>query len=127
MQTLAELLNGAYLKHKYLKLGGCMLKVFPKEILDIESLVFLDLSDNQLDELPSDLTRLVYLKVLFLSNNAFSTYPNVLARMHALEMVAFKNNKMQVIQENSFGSKLRWLILTNNELKNIPRVRSTSI
>ncbi len=95
---------------------------FPIEIFDLaDSLEILNLSDNRLNSLPADLSRLTKLKVIFLSNNDFEQVPEVLADCPNLSMVGFKSNKIRVLGENVLPLGVRWLILTDNKLAQLPK------
>jgi len=119
-QTLEGLRSGQYKGIKKLKLSA-NLTAFPLEILSLfDSLEILDLSNNPLSSLPNDFSRLHKLKIAFFSNCKFTTFPPQLAKCRSLEMIAFKNNHMTTIPEGAFPRKLRWLILTNNEIQEIP-------
>jgi hypothetical protein len=119
-QTLEGLVSGAYSGTNRLKISD-NLTTFPLEILDLsQTLETLDLSNNPLSSLPPTFSRLHKLKILFLSNCNFTTFPSQLARCRSLEMIAFKGNHMISIPPNSFPRKLRWLILTNNEIAELP-------
>lgn len=101
---------------------SCGLTEFPKEIYSLsESLEILDLSNNQLSALPNDLVLLKNLKTIFLGNNKFTEYPKILAELPMLGMIGFKSNQIHTIPENAFPPLLRWLILTNNNLKELPK------
>lgn len=120
MQTLEELKSGKLLGTKRLKLS-CELAAFPIEIYELaDTLEVLDLSDNLLSQLPDDFGRLKNLKIVFFSNNNFQTYPEELAQCPLLEMVGFKANHISYISPLAFTSQLRWLILTDNKLQEIP-------
>jgi hypothetical protein len=94
---------------------------FPLEILSLaDSLEVLDLSGNQLSELPPQLVELKKLKIIFASNNLFEHLPEVLGSCAELEMVGFKSNKIKQVAANSLPAKLRWLILTNNQISVLP-------
>ncbi|RDL33288.1 L protein [Venustampulla echinocandica] len=95
---------------------------FPREILaHFDALEMLDLSSNpSLSQLPKDISRLHKLKIAFFSNCSFTVFPKELAQCRSLEMVAFKENRMTTIPEFAFPRKLRWLILTNNEITSLP-------
>ncbi|KAK6840501.1 hypothetical protein PG995_016255 [Apiospora arundinis] len=95
---------------------------FPTEIFQhAASLVQLDLSGTGLSSLPDDFSCLTSLKVLFLSSCRFIEFPAVLSRCPALEMVAFRGNGMRNVPEDSLPPRLRWLILTGNEIESLPR------
>ena len=119
-QTLEGLRSGLYKGIKKLKLSASFAS-FPLEILSLfDSLEILDLSNNSLSTLPDDFSRLHKLKIVFFSDCNFTTFPPQLAKCRSLEMIAFKNNHMTNIPEGAFPRKLRWLILTNNKIENIP-------
>jgi hypothetical protein len=119
-QTLEGLKSGLYQGVKHLKLS-CGLTSFPREILGLFStLEILDLSGNPLSTLPADINRLHKLKIAFFSNCKFTVFPIELAQCRSLEMVAFKSNHMVTIPDGAFPRKLRWLILTNNDITTLP-------
>ncbi|KAI1136274.1 serine/threonine protein kinase [Hypoxylon sp. FL0543] len=95
---------------------------FPTEIFDVaHSLEQLDLSGTGLSSLPEDFGRLKKLKIAFFSDCNFVVFPKQLASCPELEMVAFRGNHMVEIPEDSLPPKLRWLILTNNQVRSLPR------
>ncbi len=97
------------------------LKSFPLEILSLaDSLEILDLSNNQLSSLPDELIQLKKLKIIFASNNQFKILPEVLGQCENLEMVGFKANRIKQVPANSLPQKLRWLILTDNQIETLP-------
>ncbi len=121
MQTLEQLQSGELIGTKNLKLS-CGLKNFPREIFTLaDTLEQLDLSGNQLSELPENFYFLKNLKILFLSENQFTIFPSVLSKCLKLDIIGFKANKISLIEEDSFPPNLRWLILTNNDLPELPR------
>lgn len=120
MHTLQQLRTGELAGTVRLKLS-CGLTEFPAEIFELaDTLEILDLSGNQLSQLPADFARLHRLKIFFCSDNVFTVFPEVLAQCPLLEMVGFKSNKIETIAETALPAQLRWLILTNNQLKVLP-------
>ncbi|TDO97904.1 leucine-rich repeat-containing protein kinase family protein [Marinomonas balearica] len=121
MHTLEQLKNGDLAGITRLQLSD-NLKTFPKEIYYLsDSLEILDLSSNQLDDLPLDFAEsLPNLKIFFASNNAFKHVPSVLGQCKKLEMVGFKHNQINRVPEDCFPVKLRWLILTDNQIETLP-------
>lgn len=118
METLELLKCGQMAGQTSLKLSAG-LSEFPREILKLaDSLEFLNLSNNRLSELPDDFWRLKKLKIAFFNDNAFETFPTVLAKCPTLSMVSFKNNQIEQVGELS--ENIRWLILTNNRIKQLP-------
>lgn len=100
---------------------SCGLTSFPEEIFDLEdTLEILNLTGNRLSDLPADLPRLAKLKILFCSSNEFDHLPAVLGSCPSLEMVGFKSNRIARIEEDSLPQSLRWLILTDNRIEQLP-------
>ena len=119
--SLEELKSGQLIGCKTLKLA-CGLTEFPKEILSLaDTLEYLDLSDNLLTELPDSFSQLKNLKVLFFQKNNFSEFPVILAKLPVLSMIGFKANQIHTVPENAFPPMLKWLILTDNKIKKIPK------
>ena len=100
---------------------ACGLDEFPREVFALaDSLEILDLSGNALDALPDDLHRLHRLRVLFCSDNRFTTLPSSLGACLRLEMVGFKANRIRDVPAASLPLRLRWLILTDNDIAELP-------
>lgn len=120
MHTLAQLRAGQLSGITRLDLA-CGLTEFPREIFDLaDSLEILNLSGNQLDTLPDDLHRLTRLRVLFCSDNRFTELPECLGRCSALTMVGFKANRIARVTGAALPPRLRWLILTDNCVNQLP-------
>lgn len=119
-ETLNALRAGKLAGIKRLDLS-CGLTTFPQEIFDLaDSLEVLNLSGNQLSSLPDDLTRLKNLKIIFCSENQFTHLPEVLGQFEHLDMVGFKANQIRHCAAAAISKKLRWLILTDNALTQVP-------
>jgi len=120
VHTLAQLQSGELAGIKQLKLSE-NLTTFPLEILTLaDSLEILDLSSNTLSSLPDELAQLTKLKIIFASQNKFDHLPEVLGKLPNLEMIGFKSNQIKQVAENSLPAKLRWLILTDNQIETLP-------
>jgi hypothetical protein len=100
---------------------ACGLQEFPREIFELaDTLEILNLSGNALATLPDDLSRLSKLRVLFCSENRFTRLPEVLSSCVHLEMVGFKSNSIREVSAAAISPGLRWLILTNNQISELP-------
>ena len=120
MHTLEQLRRGELAGIRRLDLSA-ELSEFPEEIFGLaDSLEVLNLSGNQLRYLPTDLSRLHKLRILFCSDNAFNEVPEVLGECAKLEMVGFKANRIEHLPAAALPARLRWLILTDNQLDSLP-------
>tara|TARA_R110001583_G_scaffold69129_7_gene196228 strand:- start:7832 stop:9070 length:1239 start_codon:yes stop_codon:yes gene_type:complete len=120
LQTLSQLNAGQLLGVKRLALCENLTE-FPEAILTLaDSLEILDLSNNQLSSLPNEISQLHKLKIIFASQNCFEVLPEVLGKCENLEMVGFKSNQIKTVPAKSLPKKLRWLILTDNQISSLP-------
>lgn len=120
MHTLDELRIGRLAGATRLCLRE-QLEYFPKEIYALaDSLEILDLSQNRLHELPDDFGCLKKLRILFASENNFDVLPTVLRDCPELSMIGFKSNRIADVSENALPANLRWLILTDNRIAQLP-------
>ncbi|KRP80632.1 protein kinase [Pseudomonas lactis] len=120
MNTLAQLKAGQLAGAMRLDLA-CGLTEFPREIFDLaDSLEILNLTGNALSSLPDDLHRLTHLRVLFCSDNAFTELPQCLGQCAKLSMIGFKANQISQVAAAALPPQLRWLILTDNCISQLP-------
>ncbi|MCA8830649.1 leucine-rich repeat-containing protein kinase family protein [Hymenobacter pini] len=120
MHTLQQLRAGALAGATRLDLREGITE-FPQEIFElVDTLEILNLTGNALRELPADLPRLRKLRILFCSENQFTEVPAVLGQCLELEMIGFKANQIHTLHGEALPPRLRWLILTDNQLKSLP-------
>ncbi|MDO9343863.1 MAG: protein kinase [Pseudomonas sp.] len=120
MNTLAQLKAGQLAGITRLDLS-CGLTEFPREIFELaDSLEILNLSGNALSSLPDDLHRLPHLRVLFCSDNLFTELPAGLGQCAKLSMIGFKANQISHVPATALPPLLRWLILTDNQISQLP-------
>ena len=120
MHTLDQLKAGQLTGITRLDLS-CGLTEFPREIFELaDSLEILNLSGNALSSLPDDLHRLPHLRVLFCSDNVFTALPECLGQCARLSMIGFKANRISQVPAAALPPLLRWLILTDNQISQLP-------
>lgn len=118
--TLEQLRSGVLHGLTRLNLRGDLAQ-FPDEIFTLaDSLEILDLSDNQLTSLPDTLPRLTKLRAIFCSGNPFTTLPPVLGQCTSLTMIGFKSCRIETVPAAALPPDLRWLILTDNRIQQLP-------
>ncbi|MGF6110003.1 leucine-rich repeat-containing protein kinase family protein [Pseudomonas frederiksbergensis] len=120
MNSLAQLRAGELAGITRLDLS-CGLTEFPREIFDLaDSLEVLNLSGNALSSLPEDLHRLTCLRIVFCSDNQFTELPACLGQCAALSMIGFRANRIERVPAAALPPLLRWLILTDNCISELP-------
>lgn len=118
--TLTQLRAGKLSGIKRLDLA-CGLTELPPEVFELaDSLEVLNLTGNQLADLPDDLSRLRKLRILFCSENRFTHVPPVIGSLPQLSMVGFKANRIETVDAAALPPSLRWLILTDNRIQQLP-------
>jgi len=120
MDTVEQLRRGELAGTTRLALSEGLTE-FPREIFALaDTLEYLDLSGNALTSLPEDFAQLHRLQVLFCAGNRFTELPLVLGQCQSLSMVGFRSNQISTIQTAALPPKLRWLILTGNQIASLP-------
>lgn len=116
---LQRLRRGDLAGIRELRLPG--LTEFPQEIFGLaDTLEVLDLSGGRLNELPNDLSRLHRLRVLFCSGNSFERLPSALGDCRSLSQIGFRASGLREVPGEALPPKLRWLILTENRIEQLP-------
>lgn len=119
--TLARLRAGQLQGATRLDLRGCGLTELPPEVLALaDTLEVLDLSNNALTTLPEGLATLTRLHTLFASSNRFERLPPMLGRLPRLDTLGFKANRIAQVPAQALAPTLRWLILTDNQVAELP-------
>jgi len=97
------------------------LKDFPKEILELKNLQYLDLSKNDIEELPDSLVTLKDLQYLLVSRTGLKALPKNIGQLNNLVHLNINQNEVQVIPY-SFGElhKLEYADLWSNNLDYFP-------
>lgn len=120
MHTLEQLRRGELDGAHVLRLRGG-LQELPDDVLRLaDTLEVLDLSDNRLATLPDWLPRLSRLRIVFCSNNPFTTLPAVLGQCESLTTIGFKSCRIAHVPAQALPPQLRWLILTDNRIAELP-------
>ncbi|MEK8051055.1 leucine-rich repeat-containing protein kinase family protein [Ideonella sp. DXS22W] len=120
-ETLARLHDGTLTGATHLDLRHCGLTTLPLEVLALAgTLQVLDVSGNALTDLPGGLAACTRLHTLFASNNRFTHLPPVLGRLPALDTLGFKANQIEQVPAEALAPTLRWLILTDNRIAELP-------
>lgn len=119
--TLARLRAGQLQGATRLDLRGCGLTELPPEVLALaDTLEVLDLSNNALATLPEGMATLTRLHTLFASSNRFERLPPMLGRLPRLDTLGFKANRIAQVPAQALAPTLRWLILTDNQVAELP-------
>ncbi|XP_046588915.1 PH domain leucine-rich repeat-containing protein phosphatase 2 [Neodiprion lecontei] len=73
------------------------LKCFPRELLELNGLTTLDLSDNLIAEIPPDINRLVNLEELTLDRNGLRELPSELSELRYLRIISVVGNSLEAL------------------------------
>ena len=119
-EILDQLCSGALRGIARLDLSAGLTAVPPEIRTLADSLQILNLSNNCLTDLPDWLPELKKLRVIFCSNNLFRHVPEILGQCPALEMIGFKSCQIETVCATALPPRLRWLILTDNQLSTVP-------
>jgi hypothetical protein len=94
---------------------------FPAEIFEYaDDIEILDMSHNHFTELPDILADLKNVRIAFFSGNKFTEFPTAFAACKRLEMVGLKSCGIETMGDHVLPPTLRGLILTDNNLEELP-------
>ena len=85
-----------------------------------DTLELLNLGGNSLSVLPSNFSKLRKLRILFFADNSFESIPQIIGQLPSLFMLSFKSNRLHTIAPDSIPNTVEWLILTDNNLSQLP-------
>lgn len=76
-------------------MSDCRLSVFPKELAALSGLVWLDMSNNQIESIPGVVLKDLHgLRQLRLENNRLTSLPTQMVCLTALHHLALQNNSL---------------------------------
>lgn len=106
---------------KDLRLAGRALKLLPDSIGFLQSVLTLEVYDNQLEELPDSLCSLWQLKKAYFNNNRLLKLPDGFGKLQFLTHLRLDGNKLSVLPA-CIGdlSSLKWLEVQDNCLEALP-------
>eukprot|EP01031_Cornospumella_fuschlensis_P043568 gene43568-53268_t len=82
---------------------------------------FINFGGNHLSSLPDEIVEFRNLRILFFANNNFTSVPACLGSLPCIRMLSFKSNKLTEVPEASLSASIKWLILTDNLLTELPK------
>lgn len=97
------------------------LETFPKEIIQINNLQYLNLAWNFLETIPNSISSLTFLREKDLIGNHLTIIPDSIIDMKNLEVIDLSFNNLRIIPECiSQMDSLRLLKLIRNDIEHIP-------
>jgi Leucine-rich repeat (LRR) protein len=96
----------------------------PKQLNNIESLLEINLSKNNLSSIPKSILNLKLLKKLNLSHNKFQKLLDFIGKLQSLEFLDLSNNELTALPDSICNLKsLKYLNLSDNLLRELPSRR----
>lgn len=118
-KILAAIVSGERLTR--VDLSDCGLTSIPEAVFQLgECLELLNLGGNMISTLPDSMVVFQKLRILFFAQNKFTHIPKVLGKLSSLYMLSFKSNQLCVIDDASLSPSICWLILTDNNISELP-------
>ena len=94
---------------------------FPREILKMTELEYLDLSKNKIDSIPEEIEKLKNLRVLILSKNKLKKIPTTLYNLEKLKILDLSSNDISKLPNGiKYLNQLEELNLWNTSVDNLP-------
>ncbi|NIN06216.1 MAG: GTPase, partial [Armatimonadetes bacterium] len=105
----------------WLDLSDNQLATVPPELVQLKNLQKLDLSSNELTAVPLEIAQLTNLQALNLSGNRLTSMPPEIAQLANLQRLYLHNNQLTTVPGAIARLvNLRWLSLSNNQLTAVP-------
>eukprot|EP01129_Flabellula_baltica_P004604 TRINITY_DN1612_c0_g1_i1.p1 TRINITY_DN1612_c0_g1~~TRINITY_DN1612_c0_g1_i1.p1 ORF type:complete len:553 (+),score=94.38 TRINITY_DN1612_c0_g1_i1:1-1659(+) len=82
---------------KKLKIRKNLIEVWPKNLIRLDFLIVLDLSNNLLSDIPAGISRMRNLEKLNLSGNRIESIPESMAMLGSLEELLLDDNEIRVV------------------------------
>ena len=93
------------------------IEIFPKEILTLNTLTHLQISNTRIKEISTEISLLENLVALSLAHNYISVIPTEIFNLSKLNILSLHNNKIKIIPTGiSLLKNLETLDLQNNEI-----------
>ena len=96
--------------------------ILPKEIKLFSKIENLDLTSGTLSTLPQWLAEMTSIKNLFLSFNKFEIIPELILKLENLDVLSVNGNNLSNIPDWMSQTKIHFLDLSNNKLRELPQV-----
>jgi GTPase SAR1 family protein len=105
----------------WLDLSGNQLTIIPDSITQLKNLDRLVLSDNKLIDVPDSITQLKNLTTLILRNNKLASIPHSIIQLPKLNSLNLRSNELSEVPDSIVElQNLTELLLSENNIKNIP-------
>ncbi len=110
------------LKHlTYLDIRENELEQLPNEISQLEQLELIDVRLNQLQSIPESVAKLRQLTKLYLGQNQYKTIPSAIAKIEQLQLIDLTDNEISTGFEHLLKAKnLKNIYLNNNRISAFP-------
>ena len=114
---------------RMISLRGNRLTKLSSQNLPKDSLIWLILTNNQIDSIDPNIGELIHLRKLMLSHNKLTSIPCEIGGCKDLELIRLANNEISVELPMEFVSlpKLAWISLAGNPIAHCPQTNEKEI